>query len=212
MRATSTRPTRRAPRWGWPRCRPGRGWRSRRWRRAGGRGAAAGQAACLRQERAQERSVREQRRVGHEELPVALEVHELLREQEGAAVEARADGAVLEDAGMQPALRPQAPEPRAPRRARRAGGLRDAALDGAQQGREAHLPERPREERLHDAAHEALELGVAQSELLAQRRPVGTLELRRDVGPRGLVAERGLERAAEEAMRVRVEAADDPPV
>src|SRR5881398_2252528 len=93
MRATSTRPTRRAPRWGWPRCRPGRGWRSRRWRRAGRRGAAAGQAAFLRQERALERAVREQRRVGHEELPVALEVHELLREQEGAAVEARADGA-----------------------------------------------------------------------------------------------------------------------
>src|SRR5207249_2078910 len=100
---------------------------------------------------------------------------------------------------------------RAPRRPRPPRG-RALSLHGSEERRETRLAEGLREERLHHPAHEVRELRLPETELLAERRSVGTAELHGDIGPRRRVAERGLERAPEEAMRLRVEPADDAPV
>src|SRR5439155_985788 len=91
----------------------------------------------------EELPVREERHVREEHLPVALEVQELLAEEEGAAVEVAADRAVLGDAAVEPALLAEPPEPRAPRAPPHdlPLGLRDLALDGGDEGGEAHLAE-----------------------------------------------------------------------
>src|SRR5207302_8706913 len=103
-------------------------------------------------------------------------VHQLLREQERPAVEARADGPVREDAGMQPTLLAQPAEARAPGWPRAVVGAREPALDRPEERREARLAEPPREGRLHDAAHELGELRVAEAELVAERRAVRVLQ------------------------------------
>src|SRR5262249_10591621 len=139
-----------------------------------------------------------------EHLPVAREVRERPAEQERPAVELAADRA--RDVAVQPALVTQPPEARAPGAGMDSLPLRlgDLSLHRREEGGQARLAERSRQHGLHHAAHEAGELAVVEPEALADGGTVDLHEARRDLVPGRLVAERRLEDAPEEAVRVGV--------
>jgi hypothetical protein len=88
----------------------------------------------------------------------------------------------------------------------------DLALERREEGAQAHLAERPRQHGVHDLADEVRDARLVEPEPRLERGAVVGDELARDVAPGRIVSERGGDRAPQEVVRARIEAADDAPV
>ena len=81
-----------------------------------------------------------------------------------------------------------------------------------QHGGQTHLAERCSQQRLHHPPDERDELLLVQPQAFHDGCPVLTVDVRRDVGPCTVVAQRGFDEPTEEQVRLRVESADDAPI
>ena len=156
----------------------------------------------------------EDRHLRDEHAAVALEVHQLLGQQERAAVELGHEAAGLVGHAPHLALGAQAAQDRPHAALVRLHPLRlgHLQLDRLHDAGQADLPEGPGQRRLHDGADERGEVLVGQADGHADGRPVDVGDVLGHHRPGRLVAHGGREQRNEEAVRRGVEPAHDPPV